>query len=480
MEKRKKLLFLAAAIIILSGVVLFSVRARRGETVLVQTSQVELKEELIAKVSASGEIKPKEYVELQAEIAGVVVELYVREGDVVQKDNLLLRIDPVQSETESRAQKALLEVAQAEAANQKAQISLQETNLERERANVRVAQAELDRARSSMELARSSFERRQQLFEDNLIPRETYDSARNELIAAETAVTASQARLEQARAQLAVAEMVLQQTRTSHRSALSRVEQNRAILERTLDLLSKTVIRSPLTGVITRLHVEVGERAVPGTLNNPAATLMEIANLSVIQAEIQVDESDIVNVRLGQPAEVKVDALPKRPLKGVVTEVGNAAIQRPGSTQQEAREFKVVVQLEEPPEQLRPGLSCTAEITTDTRENIISIPIQALTMREFEVDENGNRLAPDARDRRRSAADGARDGRLEKKQFQGVFVVSDGKAEFVPVETGITGDTDIEIVSGLAPGATIITGSFRTLRTLKEGDLLKIERQDRN
>ncbi|HXK59148.1 MAG TPA: efflux RND transporter periplasmic adaptor subunit, partial [Acidobacteriota bacterium] len=279
--------------------------------------------------------------------------------------------------------------------------------------------------------------------------------------------------------QLAVSEVVLEQARNSLKAAEFRVAQNRAILARTEDLLSKTVIRSPLAGVITKLNVEKGERAVPGTLNNPLATLMEIADLSVIEAEVEVDETDIVNVAVGQDAEVKVDALRDHILKGKVTEVGNSAIQT--TTQEEAKDFKVVIQIEDPPATLRPGLSCVADITTAIRENVLTIPIQALTIREFEVDENGKMIKPTPEQKGKGKVVKAADKEskpkkaLEKKEFQGVFVVRNNRAEFVEVKTGVSGDTDIEVLSGLEPGLEIVTGTFKTLRTLKDGDLVKKE-----
>ncbi|RPJ80871.1 MAG: HlyD family efflux transporter periplasmic adaptor subunit, partial [Acidobacteria bacterium] len=229
------------------------------------------------------------------------------------------------------------------------------------------------------------------------------------------------------------------------------------------------------------LNVEKGERAVPGTLNSPSATLMEIADLSVIEAEVEVDETDIVNVKVGQEAEVKVDALRDNVLKGKVTEVGNSAIQALTS-QSEAKDFKVVITLEKPPLSLRPGLSCVADITTATRQSVLVIPMQALTIREFEVDKAGKMIKPPVEKEKKGkvvkAAEkkpGETSKKVEKKEFQGVFIVKNDKAEFVEVKTGVSGDTDIEVLSGLKPGTEIVTGSFKTLRTLKDGDAVKKE-----
>jgi HlyD family secretion protein len=480
MSRKKKTVLIVALVLVLTAIIGFSVNARRKDQITVQTEKINLREKLISKVSSTGEIKPKEYVEIQAEIAGVITAVYVKEGDVVQRGDLLLRIDPLQTEADARAQRSAVDIAMSEAANQQAQISLQETNVDRDRANLDVAEAELVRAESSAEIAEATFKRKQELFEQNLISRDEYDAAKNELLTAKTQVLTSRARVEQAKAQLAVTRVQLEQSKTSYKSAQFRVDQNKAFLARNEDLLAKTVIRSPLTGVITKLNVEKGERAVPGTLNSPQATLMEIADLSVIEAEVQVDETDIVNVKVGQDAEIKVDALRDKVLKGRVTEVGNSAIQTAG-TQTEAKDFKVVVQLDNPPESLRPGLTCVADITTAVRDNVLVIPMQALTIREFEVDKAGKMIKPPLEKEKSKVVKAAdkkaseSNKKAEKKEFQGVFVVKNDKAEFVEVKTGVSGDTDIEVLSGLEPGIEIVTGSFKTLRTLKDGDAVKKE-----
>ena len=476
MRDRKRFITLAVLLAVVVIIVVASLRKGRLPTTSIQTGKVVRKQKLYAKVNASGEIKPKEYVELQAEISGVITQLFVEEGDFVEKGGLLVKIDPTQTEAETRAQEALLQAALMEANNQQAQIGLQQTNLRREEASVRVAEAEIRRSQQALTVAENNFKRKQELFEENLISRDLYEVAKNELVAAQSALTTAEAREEQARASLAVAEVVLLQARNSYDGALSRVDQNRALLVRTRNSLSKTIIRSPLTGVITQLHVEVGERAVPGTLNNPAATIMVIADLSVIEAEIEVDETDIVNVRLGQEAEVHVDALPDQPLQGEVTEIGNSAIER-GDTQ-EAKDFKVAIRLLEPPPALRPGLSCTADITTALRENVLALPIQALTVREYKVDDRGEIIRPGLEEGNESDTDGEPDD-AELKDFQGVFVVREGKVEFIPVTIGITGATDIEIEAGLDEGFEIVTGSYKALRELADGDRVEVVNRDR-
>ena len=265
MSTQKRLFILIAAVAILAAIVAFSANANRKSAVSVQIGRVEPAYQLIAKVNASGEIKPKEYVELQAEISGVIIELAVEEGDFVSEGNVLLKIDPTQTAAQTRAQEALLEAVFMDAANVNAQIALQQANLGREKANVRVAEAEVLKAAQARELGISNFIRKQELFEQNLIARDLYDAAKNEKVAAQSNLTSAEARLEQAKASLNVAQVVLRQAGNSHEAALSRVEQSQASLAQARDSLSKTVIRSPLTGVITQLNVEVGERAVPGT-----------------------------------------------------------------------------------------------------------------------------------------------------------------------------------------------------------------------
>jgi HlyD family secretion protein len=480
MSTKKKVLIVVGAVIVLGIIIGVSVTATRKDATSVETGKVQRRSELVAIVSATGEIKPKEYVELQAEISGVITELLVEEGDLVEKGALLLKIDPVQTRSDTKAQEAILASALSDVRSQKAQIAVQESNVERDLTAIKVAEIEVETATKNLDLAQSVFDRKQGLFEDNLISRDDYDTVKNNLHNAENSLATAQGRLLQAKSQHSVTKAVLEQAQAAHEASLSRVEQQRAMLERSRDLLSKTEIRSPLAGVITQLNVEAGERAVPGTLNNPAATLMIIADLSVIEAELEVDETDIVDLELGQKSIIKVDALPNNPLDGTVTEIGNSAIQKVGS-EQEAKDFKVVVQLAEPPASLRPGLSCTGEITTAVRSEVLSIPIQALTVSEFPIDEEGE-LVRKEEDEDESEKDAEADEQdegeeAETKEFEGVFRLVEKKVEFIPVDTGITGDKEIEVLAGLDEGDTIVTGSYKTLRTLRDRDAVEIEEE---
>ena len=326
----------------------------------------------------------------------------------------------------------------------------------------------MNRAKADAERTKLDWERAQGLYKEALIAKAEYDSRQNAWLSADAGFAQAQARVAQSKAQVDSAER--------------RVTQTRANLTRVADVLQKTTYEAPFDGVITNLPVREGETVVIGIQNSPGSTLMTIADMSVITAEVKVDETDIVNVKLGQPAEVSIDAIPRKTFRGVVTEIGDNAIVRSTglatsqqtSASQEAKDFKVVVTLQDPPENLRPGLSSTAKVTTATRTNVISIPIQALTIRSRADLEN-------AKPKNKSTVQAAapqRDASKEdkgKEEIQGVFVIRKGKAEFVPVETGIAGTTDIEVTKGLQTGDEVVTGSYKVLRTLKPGASVKVD-----
>jgi HlyD family secretion protein len=264
------------------------------------------------------------------------------------------------------------------------------------------------------------------------------------------------------------------------------VEQFQKGMNRFQDLLDKTIFPSPLNGVVSNLPVHVGEYLVVGIQNNPGSLLMTVADMSVVTAEVRVDETDIVNITLGQPAEVRIDAVPDKVFTAKVTEIGNSAIIRSTGLStsqsttgsQEAKDFKVVVTLDNPPETLRPGLSCTTKITTSSKKNILTIPIQALTIRQkADLEEQERQEKKKSGGAVQAAAPDPKD-KDAKKELQGVFVIrgdKNDKAEFVQVETGITGTTDIEVVKGLKDGDQIVTGSYRVLRTLRNHAKIKVD-----
>jgi HlyD family secretion protein len=447
MRTWKKIAIAAGVVILLLAVVGFTVHQSRKNVVTVQTGKAQ-RLDLASVVSASGEIKPKTYVNIGANAFGKITKLYVKEGDRVRKGQLLAQLENVQSAADVSATQASLDVAGTDAVAADA--------------GMRTAMADLNRAKADAERTKLDWDRAQGLYREALIAKSEYDSRKNAWESAEAGLAQAQARVAQMKAQ--------------KDSADRRISQSRANLTRVSDVLRKTTYAAPFDGMITNLPVREGETVVIGIQNSPGSTLMSIADMSIITAEVQVDETDIVNVKLGQPAEVTIDAIPKKSFKGLVTEIGNNAIVRStglATTQQttasqEAKDFKVVVTLQEPPENLRPGLSATAKITTAVRNNVLSIPIQALTVRsqadlQPESDRKGSVQAAAPQNEAAKTKD------RDKEEIQGVFVIRNRKAEFMPVETGITGTTDIEVLKGLKDGDEIVTGSYKVLRTMRPG-----------
>jgi len=447
MRTWKKIAIAGGVVILLLAVVGFTVHQSRKNVVTVQTGKAQ-RLDLASVVSASGEIKPKTYVNIGANAFGKITKLYVKEGDRVRKGQLLAQLENVQSAADVSATQASLDVAGTDAIAADA--------------GMRTAMADLNRAKADAERTKLDWVRAQGLYKEALIAKSEYDNRKNAWESAEAGLAQAQARVAQMKAQ--------------KDSADRRISQSRANLTRVSDVLRKTTYAAPFDGMITNLPVREGETVVIGIQNSPGSTLMSIADMSVITAEVQVDETDIVNVKLGQPAEVTIDAIPKKNFRGVVTEIGNNAIVRStglATTQQttasqEAKDFKVVVTLQEPPENLRPGLSATAKVTTAVRNNVLSIPIQALTVRsqadlQPESDRKGSVQAAAPQNEAAKTKD------RDKEEIQGVFVIRNRKAEFMPVETGITGTTDIEVLKGLKDGDEIVTGSYKVLRTMRPG-----------
>ena len=419
--------------------------------VTVQTEKLQ-RHDLATVVSASGEIKPKTYVNVGANAFGKITHLYVKEGDQVKKGQLLAQLENVQSSADVNANEASLQAAQTDALAADAAL--------------KTAQADLQRAQADYDRNKLDWDRAQSLFKDGLISKSDFDSRKNAWATADAGLVQAQARVAQGKAQ--------------NDSAAKHVTQAAANLTRVTDVLHKASYNAPFDGVVTNLPVREGETVVMGIQNAPGSTLMTIADMSVITAEVKVDETDIVNVRVGQPAEVTIDAIPKKIFHGTVSEIGDNAIVRSSgvSTSQqataseEAKDFKVVVNLSDAPFDLRPGLSTTAKITTATRGNAVALPIQALTLRSKEQIEAQNNPPGSVH-----AAAPANEVASKKKddEAQGVFVIREKKAIFVPVTTGITGTTDIEVLDGLKEGDEVITGSYKVLRTLRPGASVKID-----
>ena len=449
MKTWKKVLIGVGAVLALGILVGVTVYQSHKNLVTVQTGKAQ-KQSLSSVVSASGEIKPKTYVNIGANAFGKIIKLHVKEGDRVKKGDVLAQLENVQSTADVNANKASLQAA--------------ETDYVAAEAGLQTSRADLNRAQSDADHARLDWERAQGLYKSALIAKQDYDTKKAAWESAEAGLAQAQARVEQAKAQ--------------KDSAQRHISQNQANLTRVADVLQKTVYVAPYDGVITNLPVREGETVVMGIQNAPGSTLMTLADMSVITAEVKVDETDIVNVRMGQAAEVTIDAIPRKVFHGTVSEIGDNAIVRSTgvstsqatSTSEEAKDFKVVVTLSDAPEDLRPGLSTTAKITTATRSDVVSIPIQALTVR------NQADLVPkDAKGAVHAAPAPPIDASKAKQEIQGVFVIRNKKAEFVPVDTGISGTTDIEVTKGLKEGDEVITGSYKVLRTLKPGTSVKID-----
>ncbi len=368
----------------------------------------------------------------------------------------------VQANADVVAQNASIQTALADSAASEAAMKSQEDG-------VKTAQATLEKNRAELDRTKSNFDRASELYKEKLLAKQDFDQKKAEYDTAVAAMGEAEARLAQAKAQEA-------QSKQQLASAQKRIAQLQAGLDRYKDILSQYYVTAPLDGIVTNLPVRTGETVVPGVQNSAASTIMTIADMSLITAEVKVDETDIVNVELGQKAEVTIDAMPNRTFHGHVTEIGNTAILRSSgvaasqsnTSDQEAKDFKVVIALEDPPDDIRPGLSCTGKITTATKPQTLTIPIQALTVRK-----KGD-LEPIKKGASVEANSDPVTEKERKKEMQGVFVIRDGKAQFVQVTTGITGSTDIEVLGGLKEGDQIITGSYKVIRTLRNSAKVKI------
>ncbi len=404
-KKRKKLWIVLILLFLGAVSAAFFVSSNRSKITEVQTDKVKT-QRLVSRVTASGKIEPKRKVDISASIPGKIVRLAVEEGDVVRKDDFLLQIDPTPY--------------QAEVSNAQASLS--------------GARSELDSAIASLKQAEQTFKRKARMWDEKsgLISEDEYDRSKTE--------------------------NEVEQARVS--SARHQVSQAQARLERAQDDLNKTHVISPMSGVVVRKAVEEGEVAVIGTMNNPGTVLLTVADLSVMEAELEVDETDIGLLDLGQKATVTVDAFPGKKFYGEVTEIGNSPIVK-GTGSQEATDFKVTVTLVSPGVHLRPGLTADGEITTAVREKCATVPIQALVIRDLSEKNPALKSKP-----------------KEEREKEGVFLMNQGKAAFREVKTGIMGDMDIEILHGLKGGEEIVTGSYQTLRELKDGDSVKLKKEE--
>ena len=448
---------MALGVIALLAIIVGVTVHQSGKGVItVQSGKVQ-RLDLSAVVSASGEIKPKTYVNIGANAYGKITHLYVKEGDHVKKGQLLAQLENVQSTADVSANQASVQAAETDAIAADAALNTSNADLQR---------AQADYARNKLD-----WERAQNLYKDGLISKSDFDSRQNAWATADSGLVQAKARVAQAKAQ--------------NDSANRHVAQARATLTRVADVLQKTTYAAPYDGVVTNLPVREGESVVIGIQNALGSTLLTLADMSVITAEVKVDETDIVNVHLGQPAEVTIDAIPRKIFHGTVSEIGDNAIVRStgvatsqqNTASEEAKDFKVVVTVTDPPQDLRPGLSTTAKITTAARNNVLSIPIQALAIRskaqlEMEKATPGSVHAAGPAPKEAASKDKEKD---LKQDVQGVFVIRNKKAAFVPVSTGITGTSDVEVLDGLKEGDEVITGSYKILRSLRSGSTVKVD-----
>jgi len=459
MKPWKKIAIGAGVVVVLAAIVGFTVYQSGKNVVTVQTGKVQ-RQDLSSVVSASGEIKPKTYVNIGANAYGKITHLYVKEGDHVKRGQLLAQLENVQSTADVSAGQASVQAAETDAIASAAALN--------------TSDADLLRAQADYERNKLDWDRAQNLFKDGLIAKSDFDSRQNAWATADAGLVQAKARVSQAKAQ--------------KDSADRHVAQARANLTRVADVLQKTTYAAPYDGVVTNLPVREGESVVIGIQNALGSTLLTLADMSVITAEVKVDETDIVTVHLGQPAEVTIDAIPNKIFHGTVSEIGDNAIVRStgvatsqqSSASEEAKDFKVVVTVSDPPQDLRPGLSTTAKITTAARSNVLSIPIQALSVRtkaqlELEKAAPGSVHAAAPVPKDVASKDKNNNNKDQKQDVPGVFVIRSKKAEFVPVTTGIAGTSDIEVLNGLKEGDEVITGSYKILRTLRSGSSVKVD-----
>jgi HlyD family secretion protein len=442
---------------LVGGIVWYSINQANKGVVTVQTAKVAKQNSLVSQVTASGEIKPTTYTNVYAQGFGRIMAIDVKEGDHIKRSDKLLEQENVQANADVQAQAAA--------------INSFESGVQAAEASYRAAQSDLTTQEANLEKAKLDYERGQGLYKDGLIAKQDFDQRKTSYDAAAATVESSRARMSSQKAQL-------DQVR-------AQLNQNKAVLVRTKDVLSKTIYTSPINGIVSYLPVRLGEYVVPGIQNATGSFLMTLSDMSTVTAEVKVDETDIVNVKIGQDADVTIDAVPGKTFKGKVTEIGSQAVLRTSglattqttTSNQEAKDFKVVVTLDSPPDNLRPGLSTTAKIKTAERKDVVAIPIQALAIRSRKDLEEAAKNAKGKKDGNvtLAAPPPVAPGDPKKDEVQGVFVVNGKKAAFRPVETGISGVTDIEITKGLQAGDDIVVGSYKALRTLKPEASVKVD-----
>lgn len=437
---RKKILIGLGVLLVAAAAAGASFYFRKDKGLIVTTEAIKARD-LEAVVSASGKIQPKRLVNISAETPGRVVDLAVNEGDRIKKGQFLLQIDPKSLRSRVEGTAASLESA--------------EGSLSQLRQSVETTRVQLEQAQQTLT-------RQRNLWAQQLTTREVLEKAENDLRSAQSA---------------------LQEREKQVTTQASRISQERSTLESARYDLTKVRMESPIDGIVTRRNIQQGETAVIGTMNNAGTVLLQLADMSVIQAEVEVDETNIPHVQFDQIARITIDAIPDRTFKGHVSEIGNSPIQAAaGSTATQATNFKVVVVLDEPVPEVRPGFTCTADITTARRKDVVAVPIPAVAVRELVYDANGQVVKePRTTDKKRRGAVETVASAAElkpgqtRKEVEGVFVLRDNRAEFLAIKMGIAGDKYFEVLSGLQPGDQVITGPYNSVRGMTDGDLVKID-----
>jgi HlyD family secretion protein len=433
MKKKKKLILIVGGIAVVVILIVLNLTMSTSNAVSVQADTVKARD-LVEIVSASGRIQPQTKVDITSQINGEIIGLFVREGDYVKAGDLLVVLDTIQ--LRSNVDQALFALNESK--------------------------ARLEGAQSDLEQAQEEYERQKRLYADDLTSETVYKNAKYAYLRAKSTYEAAKAQAQRAQAEY----------------------------EKQLDNLRKAKIVAPMSGIITFLDCEVGEIAAAQTAFTQGKTLMTIANLDVFEVEVEVDETEITKVEVGQEADIEVDAFPDTTFKGKVVEIGNTAIVSGLGTQDQSTNFKVKVTFTDPNVKIRPGMSATVDITTARREDALSIPYSAVVMRSIDLDsleragadydseQSGSTVVNEVQAAENSDEDtSSSDRKKERKEVKGVFVIKDGKAQFVRIETGIADQKNIEVVSGLEEGDSVVSGPYRVLRTIKDGDEVKVEKR---
>ncbi|MEN6625340.1 MAG: HlyD family efflux transporter periplasmic adaptor subunit [Candidatus Sumerlaeia bacterium] len=501
---RKHPILLTILLLIVLGIGWSVWKSKQPKPIPIRVAKVARVDKLTQLAMASGEIRAHDMVDIQAEVTGIITELLVKEGQKVKKGEKLLQIDPFQYEMALASQKGRVAMAEADVKSVASDIDNRQADLARLMELLKSAESDLAQARITAERDKNSFNRYEALYKNRVISLDEFETFDTKLRISNKRVDTANSLIEQTKAQIRSAELGVEKARIQKRSSENSLAVSQAALKQSEDQFSKTTIRAPMDGVIVKLNVDVGERAVPGNQFDTKATLMIIANLSRIEAELKVDETDIVKMELGQPVEIIADALQTNDLEKVklaakVTEIAAAPIETQSSSSssyssgssQEGRDFKVVATIDNPPADLRIGMQCDAKITKASVKNVLAVPIGAITWRDVPIDKNGRYAAPPKPDPKAkpgangigtmavAATDDKTSGtkKTNKKELQGTFVKgSDGFAHFRTIKTGLMDDTNAEVLDGLKEGEEVITGPHQSLLKLDEWTLVEVEK----